>query len=89
MLFLTLYLSDAGHKTAILNDTICYIGIKIYISGLYISDFVNKKCNYMQLHVTFPVLAHVAKFYGRLRLIRSVLRASKFSVFEIDWKCNF
>ena len=27
--------------------------------------------------------AHVAKFYGRLRLIRSVLRASKFSVFKI------
>ena len=27
--------------------------------------------------------AHVAKFYGRLRLIRSVLRASKFSVSKI------
>ena len=33
--------------------------------------------------------AHVAKFYGRLRLIRSVWRASKFSVFKIDWNCNF
>ena len=28
--------------------------------------------------------AHVAKFYGRLRLIRSVLRASKFSVLELN-----
>ena len=28
--------------------------------------------------------AHVAKFYGRLRLVRSVWRASKFSVFKID-----
>ena len=28
--------------------------------------------------------AHVAKFYGRLRLIRSVLRASKFSVLEFN-----
>ena len=27
--------------------------------------------------------AHVAKFYGRLRLIRSVLRASKFSVLKM------
>ena len=27
--------------------------------------------------------AHVAKFYGRLRLIRSVLRASKFSVLKL------
>ena len=27
--------------------------------------------------------AHVAKFYGRLPLIRSVLRASKFSVFKL------
>ena len=33
--------------------------------------------------------AYVAKFFGRLRLIRSVLRASKFSVFKIDWNCNF
>ena len=32
---------------------------------------------------------HVAKFYGRLRLIRSVWRALKFSVFKIDWNCNF
>ena len=29
------------------------------------------------------VFAHVAKFYGRLRLIRSVLRASKFSVSKL------
>ena len=28
-------------------------------------------------------MAHVAKFYGRVRLIRSVLRASKFSVFKL------
>ena len=27
--------------------------------------------------------AHVAKFYGRLRLIRNVLRASKFSVLKL------
>ena len=33
--------------------------------------------------------AHVARFYGRLRLIRSVLRVSKFSVFKLDWNCNF
>ena len=33
--------------------------------------------------------AHVAKLYGRLRLIRSVLRASKFFVLKIDWNCNF
>ena len=32
---------------------------------------------------------HVAKFYGRLRLIRSVLRTSKFFVLEIYWNCNF
>ena len=32
---------------------------------------------------------HVAKFYGRLRLIRSVWRASKLSVFKIDRNCNF
>ena len=32
---------------------------------------------------------HVAKLYGQLRLISSVLRASTFSVFKIDWKCNF
>ena len=32
---------------------------------------------------------NVAKFYGQLRLIRSVWRASKFSVFKIDWNCNF
>ena len=28
-------------------------------------------------------MAHVAKFYGRLRLICSVLRASKFSEFKL------
>ena len=28
-------------------------------------------------------MAHVAKFYGRLRLIHSVLRASKFSELEL------
>ena len=33
--------------------------------------------------------AHVAKFYRRLRLIRSVWRTSSFSVFKIDWNCNF
>ena len=27
--------------------------------------------------------------YGQLRLIRSVWRASKFSVFKIEWNCNF
>ena len=31
-----------------------------------------------------PPKAHVAKFYCLLRLIRSVLRASTFSVFKID-----
>ena len=36
--------------------------------------------------------AHVAKFYGLLRLIRSVLRASKFSVLKLTeivvlWVC--
>ena len=31
----------------------------------------------------------MAKLYGRFRLIRSVWRASKFSVFEIDLNCNF
>ena len=35
-----------------------------------------------------PKRAHVAKFYSRLRLIYSVCRASKFSVFKIDWNCN-
>ena len=30
-----------------------------------------------------PGRAHVAKFYGRLRLIRGVLRASKFSVLKL------
>ena len=33
--------------------------------------------------------AHVAKFYGRLRLVRSVWRSSKLSVFKVDWNCNF
>ena len=33
--------------------------------------------------------AHVARFYGRLQLIRSVWRASKFSVFKIDRNCSF
>ena len=33
--------------------------------------------------------AHVAKFFGWHRLIRSVWRASKFSVFKNDWNCNF
>ena len=33
--------------------------------------------------------AHVAEFYCRIRLIRSVWRESKFSVFKIDWNCNF
>ena len=33
--------------------------------------------------------AHVAKFYSRFRLTCSVWRASKFSVFKIDWNCNF
>ena len=35
------------------------------------------------------VLAHVAKIYGRLRLIRSVLRAWKIFRIKIDWNCNF
>ena len=33
--------------------------------------------------------AHVAKFYGWLRLIRSVWRAPKFCVFKINWNCNY
>ena len=36
-----------------------------------------------------PPRVHVAKFYGRLRLIRSVLRAFKFFRVKIDWNCNF
>ena len=32
--------------------------------------------------------AHVAKFYGWIRLILSVLRASKFYVFTIDYNCK-
>ena len=35
-------------------------------------------------HIRYT-LAHVARFYGWLRLIRSVWRASKLSVFKIDW----
>ena len=36
-----------------------------------------------------PPKAHLAKFYCLLRLIGSVWKASKFSVYKIDWKCNF
>ena len=36
-----------------------------------------------------PPRAHVAKFYGWLRLIRSVWRTSKFSFFKIDRNFNF
>ena len=32
--------------------------------------------------------AHVAKFYGRLRLIRSVWEHQNFP-YKIDWNCNF
>ena len=45
-----------------------------------------------RINLTTEVLvlrAHVAKFYGRLRLICSVWRASKVSVFKIDRNCNF
>ena len=31
---------------------------------------------------------HIAKFYGQRRLIRSVLRASTFSLFKLNWNCN-
>ena len=37
----------------------------------------------MSVIVGGQVRAHVAKFYGRLRLIRNVLRASKFSVLKL------
>ena len=33
--------------------------------------------------------AHVAMFFNRFRMIRSICRASKFSVFKIDRNCNF
>ena len=33
--------------------------------------------------------AHVAIFYSKLQLICSVLRASIFFAFEIDYYCNF
>ena len=33
--------------------------------------------------------SHLTKFFGRLRLIPSVLRASKLSVFKINWNCKF
>ena len=59
-----------------------------------ITNFLNQKA-FSSKHVSFfycenmTSRAHVAKFYGRLRSIRSVWRASKFSVFKIDWNCNF
>ena len=36
-----------------------------------------------------PPRAYVAKLYGQLRFIRSVLRATKFSVLKIDRNCYF
>ena len=36
-----------------------------------------------------PPRTYVAKFYGRLRLIRSLWWASKFPCFKIHWNCNF
>ena len=35
-----------------------------------------------------PTRAHEAKFYDRLRLIRSILRVSRFSTFKINSNCN-
>ena len=40
--------------------------------------------NYLGVTAGGPARGHVAKFYGRLLLIRSALKASKFSVFKIN-----
>ena len=45
-------------------------------------------CNHCRWTSESPRV-HVGKFYGRFPLIRSVWRASKFSVFKIDKNCNF
>ena len=37
----------------------------------------------------FKIYSIIAKFYGRLRLIRSIWRASIFSVLKINWNCNY
>ena len=51
---------------------------------------VNLKCTSKVFVVKISVNDRLLRrFYGRLRLIRSVLRASKFSEWKIDWNCNF
>ena len=52
-----------------------------------LQSFTKVQTNYTYLQIMCP-RAHVAKFYGRLQLIRSVWRASKFSVLKIDRNCN-
>ena len=52
------------------------------------------KCKNTQFElVKAPLIQEIVfitiKFYGRLRFICSVLRASKFSVLKIDRNCNF
>ena len=69
----------------------CSVGVGVFVTGLsQISSFFSfilGECHCWWISESSR--AHVAKVYNRLRLIRSVWRASKFSVFKIDWNCNF
>ena len=71
---------------------------KTYLSneGIWIGFRINSvetmcngsgTCIQQWTNAPFNVL-HIVS-YGRPRLIRSIWRASKFSVFKIDWNCNF
>ena len=61
-----------------------YIRIKMVYTDKYKSLFVFQLLGECHCWWTKESpRAHVAKFYGRLRLVRSVLRASKFSVLKL------
>ena len=61
-----------------------YIRIKMVYTDKYKSLFVFQLLGECHCWWTKESpRAHVAKFYGRLRLVRSVLRASKFAVLKL------
>ena len=77
----------------VLYHLIMTISLKINVAYLYFKDLVSVNAGGAEVHEGTcsqeQDKSTDIKFNSRFRLIRSVLRAFKFSVFYIDWNCYF
>ena len=80
------YLIFYAHMEHIANKSDFKNGVYILVDSLFEFQLLGECHSWLTKE---SPRAHVTKFHGRLRLSRSIWRASNFPCFKIHWNCDF